>query len=278
MALQNITQPLTLAGKVAIVTGASRGIGAGIAWELAKRGAKARLSADTYIDWNLTSKQVVITYTSDSSTTAVEDLVSKVQELNNGSSAIAVKADLSQLEAPEKIVTATTKEFGNDIDILVNNAGIEMVKPLIELTPTDFSHIFNINVRATFFMTQSVLPYLRAPGRIINITSVGARGGYAKLSAYCASKAAVEGFTRSLAAEIGVDGHTVNAVEPGPTETEMIDKIPKELVERQKAMTAVGNRLGSVEDVALIVAWLAEEQSRWVSGQSISASGGFSMM
>jgi 3-oxoacyl-[acyl-carrier protein] reductase len=221
---------------------------------------------------------VVITYTSESSTASVQELSSKIDQLKNGSSAIAVKANLSELDAPAKIVEATMHEFGEHIDILVNNAGIEMVKTLEELTPDDFSAVFNINVRATFFLTQAVLPHLRAPGRIINVTSVGARGGYASLSAYCASKAAVEGFTRSLAMEIGEAGHTVNAVEPGPTETEMIEKIPKDLVERQKGMTAVGRRLGSVEDVALIVAWLAEEQSRWISGQSLSASGGFSMM
>jgi 3-oxoacyl-[acyl-carrier protein] reductase len=229
-------------------------------------------------DLSLIKDKVVITYTSERSTAAVEDLVSKIQQLQNGSSALSVKADLSQLDATAKIVDATTKEFGHDIDILVNNAGIEMVKSLSDLTPSDFDNVFNVNVRATFFLTQSILPHLRAPGRIINVTSVGARGGYAELSAYCASKAAVEGFTRSLAMELGEKGHTVNAVEPGPTATEMIDKIPQELVERQKSMTAVGRRLGSVEDVALIVAWLAEEQSRWVSGQSISASGGFSMM
>jgi 3-oxoacyl-[acyl-carrier protein] reductase len=221
---------------------------------------------------------VVITYTSDSSTASVQDLSSRIDQLKNGSSAIAVKVDLSELSAPAKIVGATTNEFGHHIDILVNNAGIEMVKSLAELTPDDFSAVFNTNVRATFFLTQAILPHLRAPGRIINITSVGARGGYATLSAYCASKAAVEGFTRSLAMELGEAGHTVNAVEPGPTATEMIEKIPQDLVERQKGMTAVGRRLGSVEDVALVVAWLAEEQSRWISGQSISASGGFTMM
>ncbi|KAF2429662.1 dehydrogenase with different specificitie [Tothia fuscella] len=253
--------PQNLKGKVAIVTGASRGIGAGIALELARRGAN-----------------VVVTWTSESSTKSVEELISKIESIGNGASAIGVRANLKELGAIEMILAATTKAFDEYIDILVNNAGIEMVKDLKDLTPEDFSNVFDINVRATFFMTKAVLPHLRSPGRIINITSVGARGGYASVSAYCASKAAVEGFTRALAMEIGEQGHTVNAVEPGPTDTDMIAKIPQDLVERQKGMTAVGKRLGTVEDVALVVALLAGEESRWISGQSISASGGFSMM
>jgi 3-oxoacyl-[acyl-carrier protein] reductase len=221
---------------------------------------------------------VVVTFTSPSSEKTVDELISEINALSNGSSAIKVKADLRLLDAPEQIVSATTAAFGDSIDILVNNAGVEVVKDLNELTPEDFAHVFDVNVRGTFFMTKAVLPHLRAPGRIINITSVGARGGFAKLSAYCASKAAVEGFTRSLAAELGSKGHTVNAVEPGPTATDMIEKIPQDLVEMQKKMTAVENRMGTVEDISLIVAWIAEEQSRWISGQTISASGGFSMM
>ena len=220
----------------------------------------------------------MITFTSASSEKSVDELLSQIKALENGSSAIKVKTDLTQLSAPETIVSATTQAFGSSIDILVNNAGVEMVKELTDLTPEDFSYIFNLNVRATFFMTKAVLPHLRAPGRIINITSVGARGGFPKLSAYCASKAAVEGFTRSMAAELGPKGHTVNAVEPGPTETEMIEKIPRELVEMQKKLTPVEHRMGRVRDIAEVVAWLAEEQSRWISGQTISASGGFSMM
>lgn len=257
-------QFLSLKGKVAVVTGASRGIGEGIALELAKRGAK-----------------IVITYSSPGSDLATDRLIERINALRNGnegSSAIKVRADFKSLEAPAQIISAATEAFGNSIDILVNNAGVEMVKELPDLTPEDFSYTFDINVRATFFMTQAILPHLRVPGRIINVTSVGARGGFAKLSCYCASKAAVEGFTRSLAAELGPKGHTVNAVEPGPTETEMIAKIPVELVEMQKSMTPVENRMGRVDDIAQVVAWLSEEQSRWISGQTISASGGFSMI
>jgi 3-oxoacyl-[acyl-carrier protein] reductase len=251
----------SLSGKVAIVTGASRGIGYGIALELAKRGAK-----------------VVLTYTNPSSEKAVNGLITQIQSLNNSADAIGCRTDLSGLEAPKIIVEATTSRFGPHIDILVNNAGMEKVVPFAELTPEDYAQVFDLNVRGVFFLSQAVLPHLRKPGRIINISSVGARAGFAQLTTYCASKAAMEGFTRSLAKEIGPQGHTVNAVEPGPVETEMIEKIPKEIVDMQKRETPMENRLATVEEIALIVAWIAEEQSRWITGQTISASGGWSMM
>jgi 3-oxoacyl-[acyl-carrier protein] reductase len=127
-------------------------------------------------------------------------------------------------------------------------------------------------------MTQAVLPHLCASGgRIINISSVGARYGFKNLSAYCSSKAALEGMTRCWAAELGGEGHTVNAVNPGPVQSQLLENIPKEIVEMQKAQTPVQNRIGTVDDVAQVVAWLASEESRWVSGQVISASGGWAM-
>jgi 3-oxoacyl-[acyl-carrier protein] reductase len=208
----------------------------------------------------------------------VDGLISQIQNLDNGADAIKVRTDLSTLDAPKTIIDVTTTAFGQHIDILVNNAGMEKVVPFVQLTPEDFSQVFDLNVRGVFFLSQAVLPHLRKPGRIINISSVGARHGFAQLSTYCASKAAMEGFTRSLAKEIGPDGHTVNAVEPGPVDTEMIYKIPKEIVDMQKRETPMENRLATVEEIALVVAWLAEEQSRWVTGQTISASGGWSMV
>jgi 3-oxoacyl-[acyl-carrier protein] reductase len=127
-------------------------------------------------------------------------------------------------------------------------------------------------------MTKAVLPHLRAPGRIINMSSVGARFGPPQLALYAASKAAVEGMTRSLAQELGGAGHTVNAVAPGPTESEMLNDVPRDIVETQLKTTAVQHRVGTVDDIARIVAWLASEDGKWVSGQTISASGGFLMI
>jgi 3-oxoacyl-[acyl-carrier protein] reductase len=127
-------------------------------------------------------------------------------------------------------------------------------------------------------MVKAVVPYLQAPGRIINVSSVGGRCGFANFSLYSASKAAVEGMTRGLAAELGPAGHTVNAVGPGPIQSDMMEQIPKDMIEMQKKQTPLGHRVGTVEDVALTIGMLAEEQSQWITGQTISASGGFLML
>jgi 3-oxoacyl-[acyl-carrier protein] reductase len=175
-------------------------------------------------------------------------------------------------------VAATLKAFGDKIDILVNNAGVMFGKPITETSTEDYATVFDVNVRAPLFMIKAVVPHLRAPGRIINMSSVGSRFGPPQLALYAASKAAIEGMTRSLAQELGGAGHTVNAVAPGPTESEMLAEVPKDIVENQLKTTAVQHRVGTVDDVAQIVSWLASEASRWVSGQTISASGGFLML
>ncbi|RSM08950.1 hypothetical protein CEP52_004326, partial [Fusarium oligoseptatum] len=200
----------TLEGKVAIVTGASRGLGAGFAFELARRGAK----------------------TSESPT--------------------------ARKRSPSKLPAL----FGPHIDIVVNNAGAELVKRHTGITPADFDYIYHLNVRAPLLLLQAIKPYLppSGGGRIINISSVGARYGFKDLSLYCSSKAALEGMTRCWAAELGEDGHTVNAVNPGPVQSDMLDNIPQDIITMQKAQTPAGNRLGSVDDVAQIVAWLASEE------------------
>ena len=196
--------------------------------------------------------------------------------------ATKVRADLRQVDAPKHILEESLSAFSMHksrgyIDILVNNAGCEFVKEIVDTTPEDFSYVYDLNVRGTLLMTKAVIPYLRKPGRIINIGSVGGRSGFPSLSLYCSSKAALEGLTRCSAAELGPAGHTANAVSPGPIETAMIDKIPKAIVHMQKSQTPVEHRLGRVDDVAQIVAFLAEEGSRWVSGQVIQASGGMTM-
>lgn len=222
--------------------------------------------------------QITLVYTSPISKQLTEQLVLDIKSLKNGSDAKMVQADLSRTDAPEKIVTATLETFGDKIDILVNNAGVLKAKPVAETTAEDYAAIFNVNVRAPLLMTKAVVPHLRAPGRIINMSSVGARMGPPQFALYAASKGAIEGMTRSLAQELGDAGHTVNAVAPGPIQSEMLDDVPKDIVENQLKTTAVEHRVGTVDDVARVVAWLASEDARWISGQCISASGGFLMM
>lgn len=223
-------------------------------------------------------QQVTLVYTSPKSGKLAEEIASKITSLNNGSGSTIVQVDLRQIDAPEEIVRATTEAFGDKIDILVNNAGVLYGKSLSETTADDYAAIFDVNVRAPLLMTKAILPHLRAPGRIINMSSVGARSCFPRMSLYAASKAAIEGMTRSLAQELGDAGHTVNAVAPGPTESEMLDNVPKDIIEGQLKTTAVEHRVGTTDDIARIVAWLCGEDSKWVSGQTISASGGFLML
>lgn len=157
-----------------------------------------------------------------------------------------MQANLRTLEAPEKIVAATLEAFGDKIDILVNNAGALFPRQILETTAEDYAAIFEVNVRAPLLLTKAVVPHLRAPGRIINVSSIGARSGFDRLALYSASKAALEGLTRGLAKELGHAGHTVNAVAPGPVKSDMLDDVPKDIVERQLKETAVENRHGTV--------------------------------
>ncbi|KAH9819769.1 dehydrogenase OXI1-like [Teratosphaeria destructans] len=225
--------PRTLEGKVAIVTGASRGIGSAIAFDLASRGAK-----------------VTITYSSDRSKAPADALVQRIQSQAQ-SAAIDVQCDLKTPEAPQRIIDATLKAFGPHIDILVNNAGIISGSKTPEITAEHFDEVFHTNVRAPLFMLQAALPHLKHPARIINISFIGARAGYPGTGTYSASKAALEG--------------------------EMLDQVPKEIVEPQLQATPVEQRAGRSEEIAEVVAWLASEGSSWVSGQAISASGGYAM-
>lgn len=201
-------------------------------------------------------------------------MISKIKALDNGSAAIKVSADLRQVESPDLIVEATRSAFGDSIDILINNAGTGHVKTITETTAEDFASLFDLNVRGLFLMTKAVLPYLRAPGRIINIGSLAAHTGLAGFSTYSATKGAVGALTRSWAAELGAAGHSVNAVDPGVVITELSDELPPGFIDAQKAITPMENRSGSIDDVAQIVGFLAEEQSRWITGQFISATGG----
>ena len=206
-----------------------------------------------------------------------DQLIEQIAFFSNGSAAIKVQADLRRVEAPGEIVEATRTAFGEHIDILVNNAGSGTAGNLGDITTEDFAYTYDLNVRAVVLLSQATLPYLRSPGRIINIGSVGSRSGFKSMSLYCSSKAAVEGLTRCFAAELGSSKHTVNCLNVGPVQTDLLDDIPKELVESQKKATPLENRLGTTNDVAQVVGFLAEEGSQWITGQVLSVSGGYSM-
>ncbi|KIW76062.1 hypothetical protein Z517_10807 [Fonsecaea pedrosoi CBS 271.37] len=250
----------TLQGKAAIVTGSSRGLGADMALDLARRGAK-----------------VVIVYTSPSSATPAAKLVEKIENLPNASSAISVRADLSQVSAPDEIVAQTLSAFGPNIDILVNNAAVQVARPLGDITRDDYERVYDVNVRGVILMTQAVLPHMPPRSRVVNISSVGARAGFATLSLYTSSKAALEGLTRSWAAELGAHGTTVNCVAPGPVQSEMLDTIPPAIVKMQMDNTPLENRVGTPPEVSNVVAWLAGPESGWVTGQVLNVSGGWTM-
>jgi 3-oxoacyl-[acyl-carrier protein] reductase len=219
--------------------------------------------------------QVVITYTSSSSAQGVDALISSLPL----GSAVKIQADLRNSASPQIIVDATITAFGPRIDILVNNAGINKPTPLDTLTIDDFSDMFDTNVRAVVLMTQAALPHFRASdARIINIGSTAARVGVPKISLYTSSKLAVEALTRSWASELGDRGITVNTVAPGSTQSDLLSASAEaDDVKEEAAQTPVERRVGTPNDVAQVVAWLASEESRWVSGQCICASGGYRM-
>ncbi|EKG13594.1 Short-chain dehydrogenase/reductase SDR, partial [Macrophomina phaseolina MS6] len=220
---------------------------------------------------------VAITFVSPSSETNADEVISKIARFNNGSRAIKIQADMHDVAAPQKIVAETTAAFGSSIDILVNNAAVAKAVPLEEITLDHFTDHVDVNFRSVVFTTQAVLPHLRSPGRIINLGSTTSRTGQPASSVYSATKAAVEALARSWAADLGAAGHTVNNVAPGLTSTDMNahgKALPEQAVEILKATTPLEHRLGTPEDIALVVAMLAEPASRWITGQTIQASGG----
>jgi 3-oxoacyl-[acyl-carrier protein] reductase len=241
----------TLKGKIALVTGASRGIGRAIAERLAESGAS-----------------VAVNYSS--SPGEAEKVVAKIKAA--GGNAIAVKADISRVPDITRMFDQTISHFGK-LDILVNNAGVIIVKPVSATTEEEFDRIFAINVKGVFFACQQAATRLAHGGRIINLSSSTTARLLPAYGAYVATKGAVEQLTRSLSKELGERAITVNAVSPGPTETELFTtgKTPEQIDFFAK-QSAFG-RLGRPNDIADIIAFLASDDSRWISGQNIRANG-----
>lgn len=242
-----------LDGKVAVVTGSSRGIGRAIAEQLAELGAK-----------------VVINYSG--SAQKAYEAVERIKE--KGGEAVAIKADISQVSHIENLFEETVQAFGK-IDILVNNAGLMINKPLSEATEEDFDKQFAVNVKGTFFACQQALKYMEVDGRIVNISTSVIGQMFPSYSMYAGTKGAVEQFTRHLSKEFGPKRITINAIAPGPVNTELFNVGKSEQqIEGMKKMNAFG-RLGETDDIANVVSFLVGEQAQWVTGQTIRVNGGF---
>lgn len=241
----------TLKNKVALVTGASRGIGAVIAHRMADASCK-----------------VVINYSGVKD--AAEKLVAEI--IKKGGDAIALQADVSKPDQVKKLFDDSIAHYGK-IDILVNNAGLMITKLVKDCTDEDFTRQFEVNVRGTFNTLREAATRLAEHGSIINFSTTNIRVMVPTYSIYAATKAAVEQFTRVFSKEIGARGINVNAVAPGPINTELFTKgKPPEVIARFASMTAF-NRIGEPEDIAGVVLFLASDEAKWINGQSIGVNG-----
>ena len=247
---------MLLDGKVALVTGASRGIGRAIALKLAAEGAK-----------------VAINYAGN--TAKAEEVKAEIEK--NGGEAILVQADVADSAAVETMVNTVVEKFGQ-IDILVNNAGITRDGLLMRMKDEDFDAVINTNLKGVFYCTKLVskLMMKKRSGRIINMASVVGLMGNAGQTNYAAAKAGVIGFSKSAAKELAARGITVNMVAPGFIDTDMTAA----MTDKAKEMTLTGiplNRMGTPEDVANAVVFLVSDNASYITGQVINVDGGMVM-
>ena len=240
-----------LADKVAIVTGGSRGIGRSIAAALSAEGAA-----------------VVINYRSD--TAAAEQVVRGIGE--SGGRAVAMRADIAAAGTAEALFSQAEASFGR-VDILVCNAGVAAVGPLTGIQDADYDRIYGVNVRSLVFLLRAAARSLSDHGRIVTLSSTIAAFPREGVALYASSKAAIRALTEVAAIELGPRGITANCVLPGMVDTDMIAALPP-AYRTAVAESSPFRRLGVPEDITGLVTFLASEESRWITGQSILANGG----
>lgn len=242
-----------LDGKVAIVTGASKGIGAAIAEELALEGAS-----------------VVVNYaTSKQGADVVVDKITKA-----GGKAIAVGADVSKPEEIATLIDATVKAFGGKIDVLVNNAGVYGFTPVGSITPEEVDRHFNLNVRGLLLTTQAAVPHFpETGGSVINIGSAVGRNPSAGMTVYSATKGAVDALSIGLGKELGPKGIRVNSLNPGPVATEGTAGF-EEMFEQFKSQIPLG-RIGTPKEIGTAAVFLASDDSKLMTGETLTVAGGY---
>ena len=240
-----------LAGKVALITGGSSGMGAAIGRRLSEEGAAVALTYPTPKD-------------------SAEPLAEEIRK--GGGKAVAIQADSGVVEDVRSAVAQTVEKFGR-LDILINNAGIGTVAPIDELTVDQFDAIIAINVRATFVAVQAALPHLGRGGRIISTGSTGSYfSNFPGMSIYSMSKAAIAGLTRGLARDLGARGITVNAIQPGSVDTPM-NPADGPYAPIVSGLIALG-RYGKPNEIANLVAFLASDQADYITGALLTIDGG----
>lgn len=249
-------ESLSLANRIAVVTGASRGIGRAIALELAQRGAA-----------------VVINY--HASAQAAEDVAAQINAA--GGKAAVFQADVADFQQSQALIKFAIETFGG-LDILVNNAGITRDNLILRMTEEDWDIVQNTNLKSTFNCSKAAVRHMlrKNYGRIINITSVAGQMGNAGQVNYSASKAGQIGFTKALAREVAARSITVNAIAAGYIETDIWAKVPEEARQNILNLIPLG-RKGTAEEIAYAVAFLASQQAAYITGQILAVDGGMAM-
>jgi 3-oxoacyl-[acyl-carrier protein] reductase len=247
---------MRLKNKVAVVTGSGQGIGREIALTLAKEGAKVVVSDITDM---------------------INDVVKEIEKI--GSQALAIKTDVSKRKETEELAKKAIQKFGR-IDILVNNAGIYPFKSFLEMEEEDWDRVLNINLKGTFNCTKAILPTMvkQNYGKIVNIASIaGTRVGYLNLVHYSASKGGILGFTKSSALEFAQYGINVNAIAPGAIDTPGTRSGMSQEAREQFEKTIPAKRMGRPIDIANLVAFLASDESSYITGECIVVDGGLTI-